>query len=227
VNLLTHFLVFLDNYHANRNPHIPGQRLRVHVPKGTFPGETFKVTVPVPKPAPGEEDEGVDHNKFPREFQDELDIYAREFDDFCRHEGEYRHAKDEDETKYAIHLEKRKKYDRVVREFPKNLLTPIDVEYMKKLVRRARQNKHKRIKTAATRRPSMESAPTGGSDNDDKQEAGGDSDEDEAAAPPEPSAPPTPEEPSPPTHRIVNIPQRGVVFDERTFHGRDFIHIKE
>jgi len=73
----------------SRNPHIPGQRLKVKVPKGISANETFKVTVPKP-----EVDEGDgDQNKFPRDLQDELDLYAREYDTYCKHEGEFRHAK--------------------------------------------------------------------------------------------------------------------------------------
>lgn len=225
------------------NPHIPGQRLRVQVPKGTFAGETFKVTVPVPKPSAGDDDEGVDHNKFPRLLQDELDMYAREYDIFCKHEGDYRHAKDEE---FPIHLEKRKKYDQVVKEFPKNLMTPIDSEYMKKLVRRARQNKSKRTKSAAVRRASGDNAatapeaatssvqpdksksqsspppaapapapPTPPVPSDNEQDTAADNESD-AEEEPEPSAP------EPPTHRTIALPERGVVFPRMQFNTMDF-----
>jgi hypothetical protein len=207
------------------NPHIPGQRLKVQVPKGTFAGETFKVTVPVPKPAPGDEDEGTDHNKFPRDLQDELDMYAREYDDFCKHEGEFRHAKNEE---YPIHLEKRKKYDQLVKEFPKNLMTKIDQEYMKKLVRRARQNKSKRCKTAILRRSSgdpAEASPPGKPDDvssttpqppritasDQEQAETAENSEEEDERPP-----------SPPAHRTIDVPERGVVFPSRKFRMKDF-----
>lgn len=221
------------------NPHIPGQRLRVQVPKGTFGGETFKVTVPVPKPSAGDDGDGTDHNKFPRDLQDELDMYAREYDVFCKHEGDYRHAKDEE---YPIHLEKRKKYDQVVAIFPKNLMTPIDSEYMKKLVRRARQNKSKRSKSAAVRRqsgdaatasPSPAPAPAATPDkapsspeklpqpkqtstpsqSDNELEAADQSDAEE-------EEPPAPEEP---THRTIHLPQRGVTFPEMLFSTMDFL----
>ena len=198
-----------------RNPHNPGQRLKVTVPKGTPAGGTFKVTVPVPKNA-DEAKDGVDHNKFPREFQDELDIYAKEYDDYCRHEGEFRHANDGDKSTFAIHLEKRKKFDKMVELFPKNLMTPIDVAYMKKLVRRARQNKSKRTKTAANRRQSGDTAPqteSGEEDNDDTNAA--DSDEEASAAPEEPK--------SAPTHSTLEIPQRGVVFPEVQYDRQVFL----
>jgi hypothetical protein len=44
--------------------------------------------------------------------------------------------------------EKRAKWDSVIKLFPKDLLTPVDVEYMTKISRRARQNRKKRQKTA-------------------------------------------------------------------------------
>ncbi|CAB9517626.1 expressed unknown protein [Seminavis robusta] len=218
------------------NPHIPGQRLKVQVPKGTFAGETFKVTVPVPKTAIGDDDEGVDHNKFPRELQDQLDMYAREYDDFCKHEGEYRHAKNEE---YPIHLEKRKKYDQVVKEFPKNLMTTIDPEYMKKLVRRARQNKSKRSKTAAVRRNTGDAAaasPPGQPEAVTSSPGPAPSATAPAPQPPQPVASDHEQEEtaeqseeeeeqpsgSPATHRTLHVPERGQIFPARQFNMADF-----
>ena len=40
-------------------------------------------------------------------MQDEFDLYAREYDDYCKHEGDFRHAKGEE---YQVHAEKKKKY---------------------------------------------------------------------------------------------------------------------
>lgn len=214
-----------------RNPHIPGQRLRVQVPKGTFAGEIFKVTVPVPKPS-ADDGDGIDHNKFPRDLQDELDMYAREYDVFCKYEGEYRHAREEE---YPIHLEKRKKYDTVVKVFPKNLMTTIDSEYMKKLVRRARQNKSKRTKSAAVRRQSGDAAtaspsatpaaapqpdkapsspqPATAAQSDNERDAADQSDAEE-------EEPPAPEEL---THRKIEVPERGGTFPEMQFSTIDFL----
>ena len=195
------------------------------MPKGVGPSETFKVTVPVPKQA-SEEDEGVDHNKIPRDLQDELDLYAREYDVYCKHEGELKHAKDED---YPIHLEKRKKYDQVVKLFPKNLMTPIDDEYMKKLVRRARQNKSKRSKSAAVRRQSGDgeaSSPAASQQHsqaasDEEEEEGEEEEEENEAAD---SADEKEEQPSggDPTHRKLNVPERGLVFPKMKFSMADF-----
>jgi hypothetical protein len=125
--------------HGHSNPHNPGQRLRVKVPKDSHPGSTFKVTVPVKLP---EEDEGKDRNKFPREFQDVLDDFARAYDDWL----EAKNALDSD---FNVWKERQNKFDKFVDEFPSNLVTPVDAAYLKQALRRFRQNKAKRDKTKA------------------------------------------------------------------------------
>eukprot|EP00934_Nitzschia_sp_Nitz4_P004285 Nitzschia sp. Nitz4//scaffold33_size148984//5131//8657//NITZ4_002909-RA/size148984-augustus-gene-0.251-mRNA-1//1//CDS//3329548370//4275//frame0 len=124
------------------NPHNPGQRLRVKVPKECFPGGTFKVTVPV-KPPSKEELENTDHNKFPREFQNNLADYAQVYDRWCAAQAAL-------DKSFALGKEKQSKFDTLIAKFPKNLLTPVDSEYVKKLLRRARQNIHKRKLAAET-----------------------------------------------------------------------------
>lgn len=42
--------------------------------------------------------------------------------------------------------EKLKKFDDMVKEFPKNLATPIDLSYLRKIVRQERSNKSRREK---------------------------------------------------------------------------------
>lgn len=117
------------------------------VPKDTFPGGTFKVSVPV-KQKTEEEDLGEkDHNKFSRDFQEAVDDYARAYDEWCRKQ----HAVDK---KFALLKEKQAKFDPIVAIFPKDLMTPVTVEYMKKIIRRARQNKHKRLKMQASKQDS-------------------------------------------------------------------------
>lgn len=118
--------------------------------------------------------------------------------------------------------------------FPKNLMTPIDEEYMKKLVRRARQNKSKRSKTAAVRRQSGDTAPASPSApqpvrsvsspkaaaappqeaaaSDEEQEEVDSSDEEEEESSGE----------SGPTHRELDVPERGLVFPEKRFQTEDF-----
>ena len=85
------------------NPHVPGQKLKVKVPKSAKPGGRFRVTVPVPNTV----DEDTDYNKLSRVFYGVLDDYARAFDDWCDAEGEYRKAIDDKD--FNAHFEKRKK----------------------------------------------------------------------------------------------------------------------
>lgn len=127
------------------NPHVPGQRLKVKIPKNTAPGGTFKVTVPVAEPP---SDDDTDHNKLGRVFYDILDEYARAFDDWCDAEGEYRKAAGDDKD-YSTVMEKRKRFDKMVTEVPQDLKTPLDKAYLQKITRRARQNRAKREKLAA------------------------------------------------------------------------------
>jgi hypothetical protein len=133
------------------NPHIPGQKLKVKVPANIKPGDSFKVTVPKP---PDEEEEQLgddgaakDHNKFSREFYDELDAYARAYDDWCDAEGAYRKAIRD--NSFSPHFTKRNKCDDLVPLFPTDTKTLINVDYLKRIIRRARQNKHKREQTLA------------------------------------------------------------------------------
>ncbi|KAL3909092.1 MAG: hypothetical protein SGILL_008228, partial [Bacillariaceae sp.] len=119
------------------NPHDPGQRLRVKVPKDCSAGCTFKVTVPVKAP---KDDDGKDHNKLPRDFKGLLDDFGRAYDDWLT-------------AKHEIHpeqvnlwKEKQLKFDKLAKEFPSNLVTPVDPTYLKLAMRRERQNKSKRKK---------------------------------------------------------------------------------
>jgi hypothetical protein len=155
------------------NPHVPGQKLKVKVPVNTRPGETFKVTVPKP---PDEEEEiigddeaGRDHNKFNRDFYDELDDYAKAYDDWCEAEGAYRKAIND--KSFTPHFMKRNKCDDLVPLFPTDTKTQINVEYLKKVIRRARQNKHKRELTLAR----QQQPPFPGEKNDDAEENNSDS----------------------------------------------------
>jgi hypothetical protein len=64
------------------NPHIPGQRLQVKVPKGLSAGAKFIVSVP----APAVSDE-TDANKWDREFQELVADFAATYDEWCQAEG--------------------------------------------------------------------------------------------------------------------------------------------
>lgn len=197
-----------------RNPHNPGQRLRVKVPKDCFPGGTFKVTVPVKPTVADGSLEDKDHNTFSREFQEGIDDYARAYDSWCS-------AQSEVDKGFALFKEKQAKFDPIVAKFPTNLMTPVTVEYVKKLMRRARQNKHKRKKTAELRGSAM-STGSGDFMNDDGTTGdGGDDSEkegEETSDSPEPPA-------SPPRQRVIDIPTMGTVFPTVRWSEDDFFAI--
>ena len=46
---------------------------------------------------------------------------------------------------FKLHAEKAKKFDELVTEFPTNLATPVDVSYIRLIVRRIRNNKAKQV----------------------------------------------------------------------------------
>ena len=58
-------------------------------------------------------------------------------------------------------MERLKKYDEMLKEFPKDLLIPIDAVFLRKLVRRTRQNTNKRLKALAAAGESAEGANAG------------------------------------------------------------------
>jgi hypothetical protein len=120
------------------NPHVRGQKLKVKIPDNCKPGGTFKVTVPIPI----DEDDDTDYNKLSRDFYYALENYSRAFDEWCEAEGDYR--KTIDDTDFTAHFEKRKKFDKLVNEFPKDLKTPVDKSYLQKILRRARQSKSRK-----------------------------------------------------------------------------------
>jgi hypothetical protein len=126
------------------NPHVPGQKLRVKVPKNGAPGSKFVVSVPVPVKA----NPDVDNNKWSREAQDLLDDFSHVYDDWCHAEAAWREVDPTATKKFQLHHERMNKFDKILAVFPKDLVTPIDGTYLRKVVRRARQNKHKRSKTA-------------------------------------------------------------------------------
>ncbi|GAX15794.1 hypothetical protein FisN_3Lh238 [Fistulifera solaris] len=120
------------------NPHVRGQKLKVKIPDNCKPGGSFKVTVPIPI----DEDDETDYNKLSRDFYYVLEHYSRAFDEWCEAEGDYRKAIDD--TDFTAHFEKRKKFDKLVNEFPKDLKTPVDKSYLQKILRRARQSKSRK-----------------------------------------------------------------------------------
>ena len=184
------------------NPHVQGQRLKVKIPKTCKPGGTFRVTVPVP---PAKEGGEVDHNKWTREFYMALSDYAYHYDDWMDAKTERMAAMGQE---FPGHFEKRKKFDRMITEFPKDLKTPIDKAYLQKILRRARQNKHKREKTAKIK---QEGDSSGGKKSEPKTE-------ESSAAPSSKEA--SSSKKSQPDR--ITLPVAGTQFPRRSFNEEDF-----
>ena len=142
--------------------------MKVTVPKQCFAGGTFKVTVPVKQSREGEKD----GNKLPRDLQEVLDIYGKAYDEWCTAESKV-------DGSFETFKEKQGKFDKLASLFPKNLVTPIDPTYIKQVVRRARQNKYKRSKTAAAAAKRETSSPTKKDEPADEPQAEDESEEEE------------------------------------------------
>jgi hypothetical protein len=121
------------------NPHVPGQMLKAAVPKGKGAGDKFDVKVPAPVVS-----EAGDKNKFSREFQELAAEFSSKYDEWCHAEADYHAADPEQKGKFPLKSKKVSKFEEVIKAFPSNLVTPVDEDYMKKIVRRARQNRKKR-----------------------------------------------------------------------------------
>ena len=166
------------------------------VPKDTFPGGTFKVTVPV-KHQPGDGEK--DSNKLPRDLQEALDVYGKAYDEWCT-------AQSKVDSSFETFKEKQGKFDKLAKLFPKNLVTPITSTYLKQVVRRARQNKYKRAKTAAkNEKENTNEEPVA----EEKVEESSMKED-------------IPVEEEPRKHRIVNIPTMGTKYVRKSFSGGDF-----
>jgi len=126
------------------NPNVPGQKLKVKIPKkANMEKRTFVVSVPGPKVTAPD----LRENNFPKEFKEALYIFAGVFDDWCVAEGEYNQSLSLIKRKpFKANVEKLKKFDDLVNEFPKNLATPVDISYLRKIVRQERSNKSRRDK---------------------------------------------------------------------------------
>ena len=118
------------------NPHVPGQKLRVKVPKNAVTGGKFVVSVPVPQT-----DDGVDRNKFGRQLQEALSSFSQTYDEWCTAQAIYKESINE---KFHAHHERMNKFNELMKVFPKDLMTIVDGPYLRKIVRRARQAAAKR-----------------------------------------------------------------------------------
>jgi len=186
------------------NPHNPGQRLRVKVPKDCFTGGTFKVTVPV-KHQKGEEDE-KDRNKLSRELQECLDLFGKTYDEWCT-------AQSKVDSSFETFKEKQGKFIRLAKIFPSDLITPIDSDYLKQVVRRARQNKYKRSKTAAKNSIKQDEAERTEEDPKDDEDMDDDYNEEEEEEV---------DQPKPKKFKIVGIPTTGTNYPSKTWSAADF-----
>ena len=127
------------------NPHVPGQRLKVKIPKKTVPGGTFKVSVPIAPNAEEDENDNTDHNRWSREFYDCFGEYCNLYDEWVELVAIVK--QEQDVTDYVVYFEKRNKFDELIKDVPQDLKTPLDKSYFQKLLRRSRQNRHKRERT--------------------------------------------------------------------------------
>jgi len=136
------------------NPHIPGQRLQVTIPKGKSSNESFNVTVPLPSIKSGSKSE----NKFTKECIDALDKYSSAYDDWLQAEANHRELVGKTPKKgkdaFKVGVERLKKFDAMITAaFPKNLETPIEAAFLRLLVRRKRQSQSKKLKVVKTETP--------------------------------------------------------------------------
>jgi len=127
-----------------KNPRIPGQMLRVKAPKNAVPGGKFNVLIPAP-----DRPKSIGKNTFPDDCKYALDAYSRAYDDWVDAEARYRELVPGAGI-YKPMNERLKKFETLLKELPNDLLHPIDAAYLRKVVRRTRQNVSKRRKTAAT-----------------------------------------------------------------------------
>mmetsp|Transcript_4497 Transcript_4497/g.6798 ORF Transcript_4497/g.6798 Transcript_4497/m.6798 type:complete len:797 (-) Transcript_4497:129-2519(-) len=128
------------------NPHVPGQKLQVKVPSNGVPGQKFVVKVPAPEVR--KTTTTATENKFTNEVKIALDTYSQVYDDWCMAEAFYRQLiPHKGRVPFKPATERLKKFDEILKEFPKDMLFPIDAAYLRKVVRRNRQNVKKRVKT--------------------------------------------------------------------------------
>lgn len=125
------------------NPNVPGQKLKVKIPKkADMEKRNFVVSVPAPK-VTGE----LRENNFSKKHREALHTYSCAYDDWCVAEGKQNASlPKEKRKKFKLSTEKQKKFDRLMLEFPKNLAVPMEVSYLRKIVRQERSNKLRRDK---------------------------------------------------------------------------------
>lgn len=156
------------------------------------------MTVPVKHPE-ADSDSNKDHNNLGRDLQDTLDDYSRVYDDWCT-------AQSQVDKSFESFKEKQSKFDKMLELFPIDLLTPVDANYLRHAVRRARQNKYKRSKTAAAKR--QQSSPTVKKEPGKQTPNNQESEEEEQELKPQ--------------GQIVDIPGTGRIFPSLDWDSKDF-----
>ena len=128
------------------NPHIPTQKMRVSVPdKWDRDKSGGSITVSVPTVIIRKEKKD---NKLPESLRDVLTDYSQAYDDYLNTEASYRDACPELMYKtgsFKPNTERQTMFDKIIKAFPKDLETPIDLGYLRKIVRNYKKSaKYKR-----------------------------------------------------------------------------------
>lgn len=128
------------------NPHIPTQKMRVSVPdKWDRDKSGGSITVSVPTVIIRKEKKD---NKLPESLRDVLTDYSQAYDDYLNTEASYRDACPESMYKtgsFKPNTERQTMFDKIIKAFPKDLETPIDLGYLRKIVRNYKKSaKYKR-----------------------------------------------------------------------------------
>ena len=84
-------------------------------------------------------------NRIPKRVRELIDVYGRVHDEWVVVEAQYRDSVPSEEP-LKPHLERMKKFDKILDMFPKNLIVPMDGKYLKDKIKQLRQNRQKRNK---------------------------------------------------------------------------------
>lgn len=183
------------------------------------------MTVPVAPTPVEDEEEGTDHNKWSREFYDAFGEYCVVFDEWVDLVAAAK--KEAGDKDYVVYYQKRLKFDQLIKDAPSDLKTPLEKTYMQKLLRRARQNRHKRERTLKrqeerTKELTVDQSEDQDDDEDgsvDNKEAGETASVEET---PEEKPPATPPPRPDPTSQSVRVPELVTDFPTVTFDPSQF-----
>jgi len=128
------------------NPHIPTQKMRVSVPgKWDRNKSGGSITVSVPTVVIRKEKKD---NKLPESLREVLTDYSQAHDDYLNTEASYRDACPQSMYKtgsFKVNTERQTMFDKIIKAFPKDLEVPIDLAYLRKIVRNYKKSaKYKR-----------------------------------------------------------------------------------